>query len=106
LNLISFLFLDQKRAFHNNWCCCEIVLWGNVESQLEIDIQDTNLHGESYGVGQEGPHDNFHQAFFVCDPTLGPEFLHQIHIHYDMNFNLEMLIEKLQILTLATVSNE
>lgn len=48
----------------------------------------------------------FTKFFLICDPALGLEFLHQIHIHYDMNSNLEMLIEKLQILTLATVSNE
>jgi hypothetical protein len=46
------------------------------------------------------------KPLLVCDPALGFKFLHQIHSHYDMNFNLEMVIEKLQILALAMVSNE
>ncbi len=37
---------------------------------------------------------------------MGLEFLRQIRIHYDMNFDPEMLIEKLQMLSLSTISNE
>jgi len=31
----------------------------------------------------------------ICNPSLGPELFWHIQIHYDMNFELEMLIEKL-----------
>lgn len=30
----------------------------------------------------------------MCDPAF-PDFLKAIHIHYDMNFDSEMLMEKL-----------
>jgi hypothetical protein len=29
----------------------------------------------------------FHKRLLVCDPTLGVEFLQQIHSHYNMNFD-------------------
>jgi hypothetical protein len=34
----------------------------------------------------------------VRDPTLGPKFLKQIQVHYNMNSNLEMFTKKLQML--------
>jgi hypothetical protein len=37
----------------------------------------------------------FHKRLPVCDPTLGVEFFQQIHVHYNMNPNLEMMIVKL-----------
>ncbi len=41
----------------------------------------------------------------MCDLAF-PDFFKAIHIHYDMNFDLEMLMEKLQILTYNCVSLE
>jgi hypothetical protein len=34
----------------------------------------------------------FHKKLPICDPTLGPEFLQKIHVHYNMNHDLEMMI--------------
>jgi hypothetical protein len=48
----------------------------------------------------------FHKRLLVYDPTLGPEFLEQVHVHYDMNLDLKMLTKKLQMLVLAQVTNE
>jgi hypothetical protein len=42
----------------------------------------------------------------VYDPSLGVKFLHHIQIHYDMNSNSEMVIEKLPMFTSIMVSNE
>jgi hypothetical protein len=39
----------------------------------------------------------FHKRLLVCDPSLGPEFLHKVEIHYNMNPKLEMLSKKLQM---------
>ncbi len=48
----------------------------------------------------------FYKHLHVCDPTLGPNFLKEIQVHYDMNFELEMLVEKLQMLVYSCVSRE
>ncbi len=106
LNVFSSFFLDPKIIFHNYWCCCEIVLWKSVESQPNIDIQNVVPHGESHGIGLQGPFDSVTKHLHVCDPALGFEFLHQIQIHYDMNFDPAMPIKKLQMLALTMVSNE
>ncbi len=45
----------------------------------------------------------FCKHLLVCDPTFGMDFLKEIQVHYDMNFKLEMLIEKLQMLAYARV---
>ncbi len=37
----------------------------------------------------------FHKRLFICDPTLGVEFFQQVQVHYNMNHDLEMMIEKL-----------
>jgi hypothetical protein len=37
----------------------------------------------------------FHKRLLVCDPSLGLEFFQQGQIHYNMNPNLEMMMEKL-----------
>jgi hypothetical protein len=39
----------------------------------------------------------------VCDPTLGPNFLKETYIHYDMNSELEMFMKKLQMLAYSYV---
>jgi hypothetical protein len=54
----------------------------------------------------QGPFDSVTKHLHVCDPALGFEFLHQIQIHYDMNFDPAMPIKKLQMLALTMVSNE
>jgi hypothetical protein len=36
-----------------------------------------------------------HKRVFICDPTLGVEFLQQIQVHYNMNPNPKMMMEKL-----------
>ncbi len=43
----------------------------------------------------------FHKRLPICDLSLGPEFLQEVQIHYDMNLEPEMLIEKLQMLVLV-----
>jgi hypothetical protein len=48
----------------------------------------------------------FHKRFHVCDPSLGPKFLQQVHVHYNMNPYLEIMIEKLQLFVSSQVSNE
>jgi hypothetical protein len=42
----------------------------------------------------------------IYDLALGPEFLKQIQVHYDMNSEPKMFIEKLQMLASTQVSNE
>jgi hypothetical protein len=37
----------------------------------------------------------FCRHLLVCDISMGSNFLKEIHVHYDMNLELEMLIEKL-----------
>lgn len=37
----------------------------------------------------------------ICDPTLGPNFLKEIQVHYNMNFKPEMFIAKLQMLVFS-----
>jgi hypothetical protein len=37
----------------------------------------------------------FYKHLSICDPTLGLDFLKEIEVHYDMNLEPEMLIEKL-----------
>jgi hypothetical protein len=37
----------------------------------------------------------FYKRPLICDPALGPKFLKQIHIHYNMNLDPEMVTEKL-----------
>jgi hypothetical protein len=39
--------------------------------------------------------DHFCKHLLVCDPSLGAYFKREIQVHYDMNLELEMLIEKL-----------
>jgi hypothetical protein len=48
----------------------------------------------------------FHKRLPICDPTLGIEFLQQIQVHYNINLNPEMMIEKLQLLVFSQVNNE
>jgi hypothetical protein len=48
----------------------------------------------------------FTKHLFVCDLAFGLEFLNQIQIHYDMNYDRKMFTKKLQILALAVVSNK
>jgi hypothetical protein len=48
----------------------------------------------------------FRKRLLVCDPALGIEFLQQVHVHYNMNFNPKMMTEKLQLLVSSQVSNE
>jgi hypothetical protein len=42
----------------------------------------------------------------VCDPSLGVDLLKEIHVHYDMNSERKILIEKLQMLTYSFVSTK
>jgi hypothetical protein len=37
----------------------------------------------------------FYKHILVCDPTLGPNFLKEIRVHYDMNLKSQMFMEKL-----------
>ncbi len=48
----------------------------------------------------------FHKRLHVCDPALAPKFFQQIHVHYNMNPNPKMMIEKLQLLVSSQMSNE
>ncbi len=48
----------------------------------------------------------FCKHFHVCDLALDTDFLQEIQVHYDMNFGLEMFIEKLQMLAYMCVSLE
>ncbi len=48
----------------------------------------------------------FHKRLPICDPTIGPKFIQQVHVHYNMNLNPEMMTEKLQLLVSSQVSNE
>jgi hypothetical protein len=46
----------------------------------------------------------FHKWLPICDPSLSPKFLHKVQIHYNMNPEPEMFIEKLQMLVLTRVT--
>ncbi len=46
----------------------------------------------------------FHKQLHICDPYVGLEFLKEIQIHYDMNLEPKMFVEKLQMLVLTCVS--
>ncbi len=48
----------------------------------------------------------FHKCSHVCDPTLDIKFLHHVQVHHNMNSKPEILMEKLQMLVFAFVSNE
>jgi hypothetical protein len=48
----------------------------------------------------------FHKCLPMCDPSLGPSFLQEVQVHYDINLELKMLIEKLQMLMSTCVSNK
>jgi hypothetical protein len=37
----------------------------------------------------------FYKHLLVCDPTLGPNFLKEIQVHYDMNSKPQMFTKKL-----------
>ncbi len=45
----------------------------------------------------------FHKHLLVCNLALCPNFLKEIQVHYDKNFEWEMLTEKLQMLTYTYV---
>jgi hypothetical protein len=42
----------------------------------------------------------------ICDPILGKEFLKQVHMHYEMSFEPNMLTKKLQMLVTSYVSSK
>jgi hypothetical protein len=46
----------------------------------------------------------FCKHLLVCDISMGSDFLKEIHVHYDMNLQLEMLTKKLQMFTYSYVS--
>jgi hypothetical protein len=46
----------------------------------------------------------FHKRLPICDPSLGPNFLYEVQIHYNMNPEPEMFMKKLQMLVSACVS--
>jgi hypothetical protein len=48
----------------------------------------------------------FYKHFPMCDLALGPIFLKEIQIHYDMNSNPKMLMEKLQMFVSSYVSSK
>ncbi len=48
----------------------------------------------------------FHKRLPVCDLALGPKILQQVWVHYNMNPNPKMMIEKLQLLVSLQVNNE
>jgi hypothetical protein len=37
----------------------------------------------------------FHKRLLICDPTLGVEFLQQVHVHYNTNLDPKMMMETL-----------
>ncbi len=39
----------------------------------------------------------FHKRLPVCDLVLGAEFLQEVQVHYNMNLDPKMMIEKLQL---------
>jgi hypothetical protein len=45
----------------------------------------------------------FHKRLFVYDPSLGPKFFQQVHVHNNMNPDLEIMMEKLQLLVSSWV---
>jgi hypothetical protein len=48
----------------------------------------------------------FHKRLHVCDLTLGAKFFQQVQVHYNMNINCEMMMEKLQLLVSSQMNNE
>jgi hypothetical protein len=48
----------------------------------------------------------FHKKLLIYDPSFGLKLLQQIHVHYNMNPNLERMTEKLQLFVSFQVSNE
>jgi hypothetical protein len=39
----------------------------------------------------------------ICDPSLGPNFLKEIQVHYHMNSKLKMLTKKFQMFTYSYI---
>jgi hypothetical protein len=48
----------------------------------------------------------FHKRLLICDPAFAVEFFQQVQVHYNMNPDAKMMIEKLQLLVYSQVSNE
>ncbi len=48
----------------------------------------------------------FHKRLHVYDLTLGAKFFQQVQVHYNMNINCEMMMEKLRLLVSSQVNNE
>lgn len=48
----------------------------------------------------------FHKRLLVCDPTFGPKFLQQVHVHYNINLDPEMMTKKLQLLISSKVNDK
>ncbi len=45
----------------------------------------------------------FCKHLLVCDMILSPDFLMELQVHYDMNLEPKMFIEKLQMLAYSCV---
>jgi hypothetical protein len=48
----------------------------------------------------------FHKRLPICYLALGVEFLQQVQVHYNMNPNPKVMIEKLQLFVSSQVRNE
>jgi hypothetical protein len=80
--------------------CCTYV----VDLALRDPNQLETLNNKAMDAVQEEHMTTFHKRLPVCDPSLGPKFLQEVHIHYDMNPKSEMVTEKLQMLVSTCVS--
>jgi hypothetical protein len=77
-----------------------------VEPTLKDPNQLETLNNNAMDAVRKEHMTNFHKWLFVCNPSLGPKFLHKVQIHYNMNPKPKMLIEKLQMLVSAYVTTE
>ncbi len=55
---------------------------------------------------KKDPYSTFCKHLPICDPSLGANFLKEIHVHYDMNSKPEMVVEKFQMFAYSYISIE
>ncbi len=76
------------------------------EKVFDLTKRSTTKLQECMEKAVEQVKKDHYSAFYkqlVCDQALSPDFLKEIQVHYDMNLEPEMLIEKLQMLAYSYV---
>jgi hypothetical protein len=62
------------------------------------------MDGKGSGASQEcGAISTFYEHLLLCNPTLNPNFLKEIQVHYNTNFEPKMLMKKLKMLVYSFI---